>query len=134
MATTDPPHLRWSLDEHYRGQTIRVAFQLAGIDHTTVTDVRFSLEQEEATAPVRVTVSLVPTGVSLGQSGVQYVADPTTLLPPLPAGVPTWEAVVESAALSMPAGWWRYDVWIDWPFGTIPVAAGRLHLREPAIS
>lgn len=133
MATTSPPELNWTKDEHYRGQTVRIAFQLAGVDPDTVTAVSFAMEQESATVPVRVVVSLV-SSVPLGQSGVQLVPDPTGLQPPMPAGVTTYEAVVETAAFSMPGGWYRCDGWIDWPFGHTPVTAGRLHLREPALT
>lgn len=134
MATTDPPHLRWQLDEHFRGQTLRVAFQLPGVASSSVDDVTFAIEQEGQVNPVRVAVSLKPGGVAKGESGVQLIPDPTALVPPLPAGVTTYEAVIDSVAFNLPSSWYRAEAWIDWTYGNTPVSAGRLHLREPALT
>lgn len=136
MATTDPPHLRQQIDQHYRGEAVRVAAPLGSLDPTRVTDGSFALEQEAATTPVRIVATLT-SSVPDGQNGVQRIAasavDPQPV-PPLDPAATVYEAVVQTQT-GVPAGWYRFDYWLTIAgIGPRVVAAGRLHLREPALT
>jgi hypothetical protein len=86
--------------------------------------------------PVRATASLVGS-VTPGGNGVQVIpataVDPQPVTPLDPAAL-VYEAVIESATAPLPAGWYRFECWLTLPFGRRVVAAGRLHLREPALT
>jgi hypothetical protein len=135
MAVTPNPHLNWVLDQHYRGESIRLAAALGTLDPGIVTAVDFALELDTTSGPsaVRATAALV-SSVTPGQNGVQLI-DPVDANPPEAPGTTVYELVIETGgATNLPAGVYRAEVWITWPFGRRVVSAGRLRLREPALT